>query len=54
MEGTSNNDHDKWMEKITQALRSFRMASQRKAEQMQAHRAGPSGDNRDPQSAERA
>jgi len=35
MEGTSS-EHDLWMAKITNALRSFRMATQRKAEQTQA------------------
>ena len=34
MEGTSKIDHDRWMEKITQALRSFRMASLRKVEEL--------------------
>jgi hypothetical protein len=29
----SNLEHDRWMEKITHALRSFRSASQRKADQ---------------------
>ena len=36
MEGT-DTDHDRWMDKITNALRSFRQASQRKAEELQAH-----------------
>jgi hypothetical protein len=35
MDGTSS-EHDLWMAKITNALRSFRMATQRKAEQTQA------------------
>lgn len=54
MEGTSNNEHDRWMEKITNALRSFRMASQRKAEQMQAHRGTAHGDEREPHGIEHA
>jgi hypothetical protein len=40
MDGTSNTEHDRWMEKITLALRSFRMASQRKADQAEARRQG--------------
>ena len=50
MEGTSNIDHDRWMQKITHALRSFRMASQLKAEQTQARR--PT-EGQDPGGAER-
>jgi hypothetical protein len=38
MEGTSNLEHDRWMTKITQALRSFRTASLRKAEQAETPR----------------
>jgi hypothetical protein len=38
MEGTSNIDHDRWMQKIAHALRSFRMASQLKTEQTQPRR----------------
>ena len=38
MEGTSKIEHDRWMEKITDALRSFRVASLRKIEEMRAHR----------------
>jgi hypothetical protein len=38
MDGTSNIDHDRWMEKIALALHSFRMASQLKPEQAQARR----------------
>jgi hypothetical protein len=34
MEGTSNVEHDRWMAKITHALRSFRTASLLKAEQV--------------------
>jgi hypothetical protein len=53
MEGTTHSEHDQWMDKITQALRSFRAASQRKAEQMQAHRAPQQGDDRAPFGGER-
>ena len=35
MEGTTN-EHDRWMSKITNALRSFRTATQLKAQQAQA------------------
>ncbi len=44
MEGTSNVEHDRWMDKITRALRSFRVASLRKAEQAQARRPGEGQD----------
>ena len=43
MEGTSSNDHDRWMEKIARALRSFRMASQLRVDPAQA----PGGSPRD-------
>jgi hypothetical protein len=36
MEGTSEIEHDRWMEKIAEALRSFRMASLRKAKELSA------------------
>jgi hypothetical protein len=35
MNGTTSIEHDRWMEKIANALRSFRMASQRKADEAQ-------------------
>jgi len=38
MEGTSDIEHDRWMTKITLALRGFRNASLRKAEQAQTPR----------------
>jgi len=38
MEGTPDIEHDRWMTKITLALRGFRTASLRKAEQAQAPR----------------
>jgi hypothetical protein len=41
MDGTSTTEHDLWMEKITLALRSFRTASLRKAEQAEAQRSFP-------------
>jgi hypothetical protein len=50
MDGTSNIEHDRWMEKIANALRTFRMASQRKADEAQARRPceGQDGDPRSP------
>jgi len=50
MESTSKTEHDRWMEKITDALRSFQTASQRKAEQMRAHRPDPREANQEPSS----
>lgn len=46
MDGTSNIEHDRWMEKIAHALRSFRMASLRITEQAGARRPsdGPNAD----------
>ena len=46
-----NLEHDRWMEKITHALRSFRMASQRKADQAQDRTGSRDGGSAEPERA---
>jgi hypothetical protein len=51
MEGTSKIEHDRWMEKITDALRSFRRESQRKADPKHARQ--PDSEEPEPESSSR-
>jgi hypothetical protein len=46
MQSTTNAEHDQWMEKIAQALHSFRRASRRGLEEPRAHAPDAAEENR--------